>query len=102
LLSQPKLIAPDVELQEFHTLTSPRTSNPKSTAASSSPTNTIKGVSFFGLFRYANAFDWACIIVAMLASFATGFCQVYLILALATQLTDKPNKNESSNHRFIS
>lgn len=37
-------------------------------------------VSFFGLFRFANAFDWICILTAMSASLVTGFCQIYLMI----------------------
>jgi len=33
-------------------------------------------VSFLELFRFANAFDWLCIFIAVCASFVTGYAQV--------------------------
>mmetsp|Transcript_52936 Transcript_52936/g.106110 ORF Transcript_52936/g.106110 Transcript_52936/m.106110 type:complete len:635 (+) Transcript_52936:131-2035(+) len=94
----PKLVAHDLSKEDFEKMTAPRTSSSIKTFPEDGHESGKKViVSFFGLFRFANAFDWLCITIAVLASFVTGYCQIHLVVAWGAAIAIAGEVNDSQS-----
>ena len=75
VIIMPKLVARGLSAEEFEAVVQNAPSGSRVSPESDEAAAPAK-LAFFDLFRYATILDWSFIVIACLASFTTGYCQV--------------------------